>query len=887
MQKRFVQGFVLAIFAAMLVACSGGSIYEADTDTDTGEEPDQVPTGITLVATTTTLPSNVTSASNGVTLTAVLTDANSAAIAGEVVTFDPEPDDSGVRVTTTQGTTDESGQAIAVVTIANTASAQENRSVTIRARSASRPTVLDTITIDVTGTTIDASGATTATFNAIETYTILVKDAAGNALSGKAVEIESAQNNPVTNAAGVALANNTATTDTNGRATVRVAFNSTSDDTLTFSALGLSEAIEVEVTSDTFAFSTPAADDLVPLNTEEDVTVCWQRGPADVNGATIKFSATRGTFPDGNTATTVAGCATVTISATGAGFTTVKATGSDGTTTLTATRRFEFVAVTPATLNLQASPSIVNTLGESTIIAEVRDADANPVKGVSVLFQIDEGPGEASSPEVITDSAGRAETIYQATSLPTGSNGVHLVAGVDMNDDGDLLDAGDITDDVYLTVGGQALRITLGTDELLDGTTNAPFYDKKYAVQVTDSSGKPAPDAELTLSIHALSYRKGCSEKNEEDIWIRTDCNGGAPITCTSEDLITPTDDFDLNGTMDPGENVDGDRFLDPENVAAVIDEDDVVGLTDLDDDGKATFVVRYLQDHALWATVLLKAVARVGGSEGVAETTFLLPILTADAELTFPPGELSPYGIQQDCTRESLIFFNGTSTTRVEPTSGTSVVSVTVNMETGLKQPVTVPLTFSGDAIGGTDYSCTPSQLVFPASELPPSASVSCTINSDNVNKEGRESIILTLGTPDQYAFTDPSRSSHVINITDSDPSVLASESALVATEGTTTSFSVVLTTMPTDTVTIAVTEPGDADDDIDALPTTLTFTTGNWNSAQLVTVTANDDADDDDGESFTVRLTSTSADANYNAQVEDVSVSVIDNDAAVVPTP
>lgn len=896
MQKRFVQGVVLAITAALLAACSDGSIYEADTDTGGGGgATDQVPAGLTLVASTTTLPSNVTSPSNGITVTAVLTDENSAAIAGEIVTFDPEPDDAGVRVTTTQGTTDASGQAVAVVTISNTADAQANRDVTIRARSATDPTVLDTITISITGTTLDASGATTATFESTESYTILVKDAAGNALPGKSVVVTSREGNTLSGTP-VTGGGHRVTTDTSGRATINVTFDTTADDRLTFTSLLLSDSIDVDVTADTFGFTEPSADGLVPLNTDQDVTVCWKQGAAAVNGATVRFSATRGTFPNGNSELTVdsgadGGCATTTIRATGAGFSTVKATGTCNvpictvSTTLVATRRFEFVATTPATLNLQASPSIVNTLGESTIIAEVRDAAANPVKGVSVLFQIDAGPGEASSPEVVTDSAGRAETIYEATSTPTGSNGVHLIAGVDMNGDGDIGDAGDITDDVFLTVGGQALRITLGTDELL--AENGPFYDKTYGVQVTDSAGRAAPDAELTLSVHALSYRKGCSEKNDDDLWVRTDCAGGSPITCTSEDLITPNDDFDLNGVMDPGENVDGDRFLDPENIAAVIDEDDLSGLTELDDEGKATFVVRYLQDHSLWATVLLKAVAKVGGSEGVAETTFILPILADDAEAAAPPGPLSPYGIQQDCTREPLIYFNGTSTARVEPATGTSVVAVTVNMETGLKEPVTVPLTFSGDAVGGTDYSCDATQLVFPASELPPSATVNCTINSDAVAQEGRELIILTLGTPDQYAFSDPSRSTHVIAITDSDPSVVASDAAVFATEGETTSFSVVLTTQPSDTVTVAVTEPGDTNDDIDAVPTTLTFTTTNWNSAQLVTVIANDDSDNDDGESFTVRLTASSTDGNYSGQIEDVTVFVIDNDAAAVPPP
>ena len=116
---------------------------------------------------------------------------------------------------------------------------------------------------------------------------------------------------------------------------------------------------------------------------------------------------------------------------------------------------------------------------------------------------------------------------------------------------------------------------------------------------------------------------------------------------------------------------------------------------------------------------------------------------------------------------------------------------------------------------------------------------------------------------------------------ITDTDPGVTVSKTALAVVEGDATgdSYTVVLNTQPTADVTVTV--AGHAGTDATPNPTTLTFTSMTWATAQTVAVTAGEDSDTVND---TVSLThsSTSTDSDYDAiTIAGVVVTVIDNDA------
>ena len=92
---------------------------------------------------------------------------------------------------------------------------------------------------------------------------------------------------------------------------------------------------------------------------------------------------------------------------------------------------------------------------------------------------------------------------------------------------------------------------------------------------------------------------------------------------------------------------------------------------------------------------------------------------------------------------------------------------------------------------------------------------------------------------------------------------------------------YTVVLTSEPTETVTVTATSGDEAA--VTVSPTTLTFTTGNWSTAQTVTVTAVEDANADD-ESVRVTHTAASSDTAYNLTGDVVTVTVDDDEVAAV---
>ena len=121
-------------------------------------------------------------------------------------------------------------------------------------------------------------------------------------------------------------------------------------------------------------------------------------------------------------------------------------------------------------------------------------------------------------------------------------------------------------------------------------------------------------------------------------------------------------------------------------------------------------------------------------------------------------------------------------------------------------------------------------------------------------------------------------------VTITESGGSTSVSENS-----GTDT-YTVVLDSQPTHSVSVAISSTGpvlfDGPDSATDYTTseTLTFTTSNWNSAQTITVQGQNDDVDNTGGSRSATLTHvvSSTDAKYNAvSDETVSVSVVDDDA------
>ena len=115
---------------------------------------------------------------------------------------------------------------------------------------------------------------------------------------------------------------------------------------------------------------------------------------------------------------------------------------------------------------------------------------------------------------------------------------------------------------------------------------------------------------------------------------------------------------------------------------------------------------------------------------------------------------------------------------------------------------------------------------------------------------------------------------------ITDTDPGVTVSKTALAVVEGDAAgdSYTVVLNTLPRGNVLVGV--AGQLGTAVTASPATLTFTNGNWFKPQTVTVTAGEDADEVD-DTVSLSHSATSRDSDYHGvTIAGVVVTAIDND-------
>ena len=117
----------------------------------------------------------------------------------------------------------------------------------------------------------------------------------------------------------------------------------------------------------------------------------------------------------------------------------------------------------------------------------------------------------------------------------------------------------------------------------------------------------------------------------------------------------------------------------------------------------------------------------------------------------------------------------------------------------------------------------------------------------------------------------------------------VTVSKSALTVTEQNATggTYTVVLGTQPTASVTVTVFVPAGTDVTLTPTPASLTFTTTNWETAQTVTVRAGNDADTTN-DRVTLTHSATSTDPGYNGiMIGSVVVTVTDNDVVTPPQP
>jgi hypothetical protein len=753
MRSRVIRASWVALAALAVAGCNSDIRFEEGEVAPPAPPGD--PSSVTLLVSSPQIPSSATSTTSGVRLLATVRDANQNNVSGVQVSFSTP--DTGMNITVVSATTDTNGLAEAILTVFSN---KANRSVTVTAtvQTAAGP-VSQSVNVSVIGTSIALSGPSSGQAGTAASYTATLTDAAGAGIANAAMTFAST-------AAGSFTPSASATTNSSGQATVSFTPGTTSTSTtISATALGITATQAVTVSTDIFSMTAPTAGQEIPVGTAQNVTVTWSRGGAPVNGATITFASTRGTL-SAFTATTAGGTATVTINSAQAGLASITATGDDGTTTVTASLNVEFVATTPATVVLQPDPTTLSVGATSTLRAVVRDAASNFVKNQTINFKIDQGPGSLSAATAVTNSQGTAVVTYTATAT-SGAGGVIVRATV-----GNTA----ITDTETITVGGNALRVVLGTGNSIQ-EPSPTLYSVPYSVIVTDSNGSAVSNKRVTLSLHALNYYKGTSAFAEPSgPWFRIAPDGSRPIECRNEDTLSPDQNFHFDGIMnDPvNEDLDGDGRLDPENIGSVPSS------VTTNDQGVANFDVVYTQDRAGWVQVRLRATLGVDGSEGVTDTVFVLTGTASDFNNrgVAPPGFDSPYGVLQDCTiddtKAPTVQFQVSSQSGIEDdaaaTTGTVftvVVTATPASGATITQNVVVPLSYgsgAGTATRNTDYTA-PDSVTIAAGTSQNSFTVTMI---PDASAESIETIPITLQQPTNALRGN--RRVHTITVNDND---------------------------------------------------------------------------------------------------------------------
>jgi hypothetical protein len=570
----------------------------------------------------TSLPQIPSDSSQSATITALVRGANNQFLPGVAVTFTASS--GGLQVT--QGTTDASGAAKATL---NAAGDQTNRTITVTATAG---TATATVPVDVQGTKLTLSGPANLVSGASGTYTVSLTDSSNAGIPNKVIAL--------TSSAGNTLSSATVTTDPTGQKTFILTGVKGGSDTLTASVLGLSAAETVQVSAQNFAINPPASGATIFLNTPQTVTLTWTISGVAQVGKTIAFATTRGTLSAASAVTDASGVASVSVSSTISGPAVISASSS-GATTQT---NVDFVATTPASIAVQASPTTIPTQGSSTIVAVVRDAQNNLVEGQTVDFTTvnDITGGTFSVASALTDVQGQAKTVYNASATPSSSNGVTVQAAVQ--------GFPAVTPaQTKITVGGQTVFLSLGTGNKISENAAKTQFIVPYSVQSVDSAGHAIGGVAITLTIHSVLYGKGFwYVPLGGSKWVQTGTPAPSPIT------VCPNEDANLNGVLEPllGEDVAGlgnnNGVLDPGEIAATSP-----GSVTTDNTGSASFNVIYPEDHAGWVESKLTATTTVTGTESSTSATFWLPMLGAYvADITNPvPGVFSPYGMANVCT--------------------------------------------------------------------------------------------------------------------------------------------------------------------------------------------------------------------------------------------
>ena len=214
----------------------------------------------------------------------------------------------------------------------------------------------------------------------------------------------------------------------------------------------------------------------------------------------------------------------------------------------------------------------------------------------------------------------------------------------------------------------------------------------------------------------------------------------------------------------------------------------------------------------------------------------------------------------------------NSNTYTLVLTTQPSSNVTVTATRKTG----------------GDTDLSLSGSPLTFTNGNWNTAQTLTVSAAEDADTSAGSATFQHSASSGDtNYDGNNVTISELVANEVDNDmPGVTVSGSPLAVNEGSSNTYTLVLTAQPSSNVTVTAARKTGGDTDLSLSGSPLTFTNTNWNTAQTLTVSAAEDADTSAG-SATFEHSASSGDTNYDGAsitISELVANEVDNDVSGV---
>lgn len=656
MQLLLISGLLLA-----LVGCGGREVPAAGTtpaaSTPTATTPAaSAPAATTPVAATASLTVSASAnslksdGSDSVTISATTLSSVNSVLTGETVSFSASTGQLSANTATTNA------QGVATASFSAGPSGV-NRTATITVTSG---TVTMQLPIQITGSTVSATPASGTSLpddgTTPTTVVFAAKNPAGSPVSGAAVTLAKS------GVGNISFTPTSGTTDLNGQLSVVVSGVSggAGSAMLTATALGTTGASSFTVTPVTSTFSisglslnavaqTAAATNNFSNTAMKigDSLLVTVTAPAPTTQVT--FVSTTGIWTGGSTSLVVpvsAGTASATLNTSQAGLANVQVLATTPASTTSDTLSVSMTAVTPASITVQASPSVISksagsSSGTSTLIAKVTDGNGQPVGGAPVTFSIlnPTGGGETVSPAVAYTTSvasnglnlGEARATFTAGSLSSSTTGVQVRAqalGTTVATEAAGLNATTSGNDASVVIGGTAASMAFGQATVLGVNSNATAYVLPMSITVADGNGNPAPmGTVVNLSLWPIAWSTGSNCTYNADsattgTFLNEDINENLVLDAGEDGQRTY-----YYGTLAPTTSLTLDAAINPANSMAGT----VPATVTTDASGLATFNLTYPISSAVWTVVRLRARTIVQGSSAVGETQFRFGALQTD----------------------------------------------------------------------------------------------------------------------------------------------------------------------------------------------------------------------------------------------------------------